>query len=222
MRRSTVVIADRCPLVLLALRKVLAAHHDFKIVASCADGLSCMQAIRDFAPDIAILGLSMPDVVALGIFAVVNSIATRLVFFTESPEEHGLDRLAGAGACSIVPRDAEPEFLVQTLRRVLSGRRSLPASSFEEAKGQNDTVRKSVTALTDRERQIVHLVAKGMSNKEIGRRLNISNGTIKVHLHHIFEKLQINNRTTLAALAISQSDNAHGPLNQVRGSGPNS
>jgi DNA-binding NarL/FixJ family response regulator len=86
MRCSSVVIADRYPLVLLALRNLLAAHRDFKIVASCGDGISCMEAIRTFAPDIAILGFSMADIVALEIFAVVNSIATQLVFFTESSE----------------------------------------------------------------------------------------------------------------------------------------
>ncbi len=59
-----------------------------------------------------------------------------------------------------------------------------------------------LTVLTDRERQIMRLVSEGLSNKEIGRRLNIVDGTIKVHLHHIFQKLEISNRTVLAALAI--------------------
>jgi two-component system nitrate/nitrite response regulator NarL len=115
--------------------------------------------------------------------------------------------------------------LVQTLRRVASGRRSLPASSFEQTifKEQNRILQKSVTVLTDRERQIMHLVAKGLSNKEIGRRLNITDGTIKVHLHHIFEKLEISNRTTLAALVMTQRETIHTPPpeNRVRSSGPN-
>ena len=57
----------------------------------------------------------------------------------------------------------------------------------------------------------MRLVSEGLSNKEIGRRLNITDGTIKVHLHHIFQKLEISNRTVLAALAISQSDRAGSP-----------
>ena len=59
---------------------------------------------------------------------------------------------------------------------------------------------KAVKALTDRERQIVRLVSEGLSNKEIGRRLKITDGTIKVHLHHVFEKLQVSNRTALVAI----------------------
>jgi two-component system nitrate/nitrite response regulator NarL len=69
-------------------------------------------------------------------------------------------------------------------------------------------------ALTQRERQIVHLVCKGLSNKEIGRLLNITDGTIKVHLHKIFEKLRISNRTALVAVYLSSPDN-HGPQDQV-------
>jgi two-component system nitrate/nitrite response regulator NarL len=65
-----------------------------------------------------------------------------------------------------------------------------------------------LAVLTDRERQIMRLVSEGLSNKEIGRRLNVSDGTIKVHLHHIFQKLEISNRTLLAAFAISQDDGA--------------
>jgi two-component system nitrate/nitrite response regulator NarL len=65
-----------------------------------------------------------------------------------------------------------------------------------------------LTVLTDRERQIISLVSEGLSNKEIGRRLNIADGTIKVHLHHIFRKLEISNRTLLAALVISNSGSA--------------
>ena len=66
--------------------------------------------------------------------------------------------------------------------------------------------------LTDRERQIVRMVSEGLSNKEIGRRLNITDGTTKVHLHHIFQKLDVGNRTALAALAISLNDKVNPSL----------
>lgn len=67
--------------------------------------------------------------------------------------------------------------------------------------------------LTDRERQIMRLVSEGLSNKAIGRRLNIADGTIKVHLHHVFQKLQVSNRTVLAALALARvgTSSALGP-----------
>ena len=72
--------------------------------------------------------------------------------------------------------------------------------------------RRLLAVLTDREREIMRLVSEGLSNKAVARRLNISQGTIKVHLHHIYQKLEINNRTVLAALAISQRYGGFGTL----------
>ena len=65
---------------------------------------------------------------------------------------------------------------------------------------------KGLALLKERERQIICLVSEGLSNKEIGRRLNVTDGTIKVHLHHVYQKLNVSNRTSLAALAISQNE----------------
>lgn len=65
---------------------------------------------------------------------------------------------------------------------------------------------KGPVVLTQRERQIMGLVSEGLSNKEIGRRLNVTDGTIKVHLHHIFQKLEISNRASLAAFAVSRQE----------------
>ena len=107
---------------------------------------------------------------------------------------------------------------MQILRQVARGERwlQLPSSQFRE---RNVNAEKAVVALTERERQIMRLVCKGLSNKEIGRRLHIADGTIKVHLHHIFQKLEIGNRTALAALAISneQTSGNRGAGDQGRG-----
>jgi two-component system nitrate/nitrite response regulator NarL len=83
----------------------------------------------------------------------------------------------------------------------------LPLPSSDQVSREQSAVTENVlTVLTDREHQIMRLVSEGLSNKEIGRRLNLSDGTIKVHLHHIYQKLEISNRTVLAALAISQNE----------------
>ena len=210
MRCVSVVIADRHPVVLQGLSNVIGAERDFKIVAHCNDGTSCIEAIRNLAPDIAVLDITMPDMSGTDILAAVNSekIPTRLVFFTASIEDHDLTMLAAAGAYGVVLRDQEPEVLVQTLREVAAGVRQLPLVSSEEAvsRAKEAMTEKSLVGLTERERQIMLLVSEGLSNKEIARRLNVSDGTIKVHLHHIFQKLDISNRTSLAALAISQPE----------------
>jgi two-component system nitrate/nitrite response regulator NarL len=215
MRCTSVVIADRYPVVLLGLSAVLAAHRDFNIVASCSDGTSCIEALRNLAPNIAILDVSMPGVTGLEILSIVNSesLSTRLVFLTASDEDSDLVMSAAADGYSVIPKDVAPEVLVQSLRQIAEGQRLLPLLSSEQAisRGQSAITGNALTTLTDRERQIMRLVSEGLSNKEIGRRLNIADGTIKVHLHNIFQKLEISNRTVLAALAISQNDRAGPP-----------
>ena len=214
MRCTSVVIADRHPVVLQGLTSVLGAESGFKVVASCVDGTNCIEAIRSLVPDIAILDISLPGLTGLEILSIVNSecLSTRLVFFTASVEDHELVISAAAGAYGVILKDVAPEILVETLRQVADGQRLLPLLSFDQAaprEQSNIAITENVLAvLTDRERQIMILVSEGLSNKEIGRRLNIADGTIKVHLHHIYQKLEINNRTVLAALAISNTGRA--------------
>src|SRR6266403_1923642 len=203
------VIADRHPVVLQGMMKALEAEGGFEVVASCSDGTSCIEAIRNMVPDIAILDISMPGLTGLEILTIVNSerLPTRLVFFTASIEDRELVMSAAAGAYGIIPKDAELEILVQSLRQVADGQRLLPLPSAQAVSREQRNIAVSdnaLTVLTDRERQIMRLVSEGLSNKEIGRRLNIADGTIKQHLHHIYQKLEISNRTVLAALAISQ------------------
>jgi two-component system nitrate/nitrite response regulator NarL len=202
-----IVIAHPHPVIVRGLSSVLEAQREFKIVARCADVGSCIEAIRLFRPHITIAGISMPGIGGLEILAFANSESpsTRVVLVATAVEERDLQMLAGAGADAVLPQDVDLEILVQVLRQVAGGQRprSSDRGAFEE---QHATVERGVPALTDRERQIMRLVSEGLSNKEIGRRLNLTDGTIKVHLHHIFEKLEVTNRTALAAFAMSQDD----------------
>src|SRR6266404_3396467 len=212
MRCISVVIADRHPVVLQGLTSVLRPENGFKVVASCSDGKHCIEAIRSLVPDIAILDISLPSLTGLEILTTANSegLSTRLVFFTASVEDRELVISAAAGAYGVILKDMAPEILVQSLRQVADGQRLLPLPPSDQTVPREQrnvaNTENVLTVLTDRERQIMRLVSEGLSNKEIGRRLNIVDGTIKVHLHNIFQKLEISNRTVLAALAISHND----------------
>lgn len=210
---TSLVIADRHPIVLQGLTSALGAQNGLEIVASCSDGPSCMQAIRSLTPDIAILDISMPGLTGLEILTIANSegLSTRLVFFTASVQDHELVVAAAAGAYGVILKDVALEILVKSLRQVASGHKLPPPFSDQALPREQDqrnivVADNLLTVLTDRERQIMALVSEGLSNKEIGRRLNIAGGTIKVHLHHVYQKLEINNRTVLAGLAISHND----------------
>jgi DNA-binding NarL/FixJ family response regulator len=197
---TRVVIADPYPLIRTGLTTVLEAEPDFRIVAQCADSASCIKAIQEFLPDIAIVDVSL-----LEILAVISSegLPTQIILFT-ALEEPELRPFHGRGVHAFVRKDADPQNFLQTLRQVASGQMILqPPLDGQAGSGQPGGDEKAITALTDRERQIMRLISEGLSNKQIGRRLNVADGTIKVHLHHIFEKLQIGNRTSLAALYLN-------------------
>jgi RNA polymerase sigma factor (sigma-70 family) len=158
----------------------------------------------------------MSGLTGLEILTIASSerISTRLVFFTASVQDRELVMAAAAGAYGVLLKDAALDIVVQSLRQVADGQRLLPLPAPghavpREQEQTNIAISENVlTVLTDRERQIMALVSEGLSNKEIGRRLNIADGTIKVHLHHIYQKLEISNRTVLAAFAISHNDSS--------------
>jgi two-component system, NarL family, nitrate/nitrite response regulator NarL len=207
MHRIRVVIADRHPIVRQGLADVLGTERDFRLVACCGDGPSCIEAIRLFVPEIAIVDPTLPDIGGSEILAVTRAekFRTRLVFFAGYIHDSDIASLASGGAYSVISKDIEPKLLLQILRQVANNHRMAPPTPNELEPAEETTKAKAAHApLTDRERQIMRLVSEGLSNKEIARRLNVTDGTIKVHLHHIFQKLEVCNRTVLATLAISQ------------------
>ena len=135
--------------------------------------------------------------------AISEGSQTRVVLLAGRAEVQSIFAVAN-GAYGIVPRDVLPEVLIHDLRQVAAGRRlPIRASPPGAARATTDTSEEVLAALTKRERQIAELVSAGLPNKEIGRQLNLNAGTVKVHLHNIYQKLAINNRTTLTVLAVS-------------------
>src|SRR5438552_9266208 len=176
MRCTSVVIADRHPVVLQGLTSVLGTQNGFKVVACRSDGPSCIEAIRRFVPDIAILDISMPGLTGLEILTIANSerLSTRLVFFTATVQDRELVMSTVAGAYGVILKDVALEIVVRSLRQVADGQRLSPLLPSDQAvprkrEQRNIAIPEKVPAvLTDRERQIMALVSEGLSNKEIG------------------------------------------------------
>src|SRR6184192_2763069 len=131
MRGIRLLIADQRPIVLKGLMSVFAAQRDFEIVASCSSGTSCVEAIRNLAPDLALLEDSLPGVTAFEILAIANAenFRTRLVFFTASGVHGDLAAAIAAGACSEISKCASTETLLQSLRLAAEGISLLPEPS---------------------------------------------------------------------------------------------
>ncbi|WP_338314189.1 LuxR C-terminal-related transcriptional regulator [Bradyrhizobium sp. TM239] len=216
-RRIRLLIVDRQPIVLQGLKSVLGVQQDFDVVASCSDGTSCLEAIRNLTPDVTLVADNLPDLTVPEILAIAKAenLSTRLVLFTESEADRDLAAAIAAGASSVISKHASSDTMLRLLRlmteRSVSREQSdlLPAGEGADRGGKVETM---LELLTHRERQIVRLVSEGMSNKEIARQLNVSPGTVKVHLYNIFQKLEITNRTVLATLALLQRPSGFGLL----------
>jgi RNA polymerase sigma factor (sigma-70 family) len=150
--------------------------------------------------------MNMPGPDGLEVLKIVREemLPTRIVFLAASLSDHEISAAIAGGAFGIMLKETAPDALIDCLRSVADDRKWLPASLTEEAL---DRERKRILeiarldALTQREREVMLLVSHGLSNKEVGRRLNVAEGTVKVHLSSIYEKLAVNNRTALANLA---------------------
>lgn len=207
-KRIRLVIVDRQPIVLQGLKSVLGAQQDFDVVASANDGTSGLEAVRNLTPDVALIADTLPDLTTSEILVIAKAekLSARLVFFTESDIDHDLAAAIAAGACSAISKYAAPATMLRSLRLMTKSGVSLDRSDLAPTggEGEGDKIGKMLELLTQRERQIVRLVSEGMSNKEIARQLDVSQGTVKVHLYNIFQKLEITNRTVLATIALLQ------------------
>ena len=213
MRRVRLVIADRRPIVLQGFASLFAAQTDFELVASCLNGASCLEAIRKLRPDVVLAEDGFSDVTPSEMLAVVSAehLPTRLVLYTASVARGDLAAAITAGACSAISMRERPERVMQSLRLVAA--RPDQARVGEEENGA--LAANALSILTGQEREIMRLVARGLSNQAIARQLNVSLSTIKVRLKHMFEKLEVNNRSELTLLARSQRYGALGVLAAV-------
>ena len=205
-RRIRVVIGDRDPFIVRGLESILAAETGFEVVATCLDGIACMESIRDLSPDLALLCISLPLMSGVQILESINSerLRTRVVFISlPVGDSNGMNALVG-GACQVVPPDVTPQLLIRCLWKVASGER-LPPIAACDCELMLSRQRDSVDAygplpgmLTEREQQIVRLVGDGLSSEEIARQLYLSESAIKVQLNRIYQRLATHNQVVLA------------------------
>jgi len=203
-----IVIADDHPIVLRGLVNVFEAQPDFRVVAACGEGFAALAAIRKYSPDIAILDFRMPNLSGLEILdkIVEEEIPTKIAFLTASASADYVLAAITRRAQAIMLKDLPPETLVNSIRSIAAGRRLVAPEIIQTAIGNEDQrlgeITRIVKDLTAREREVMRFVSKGLSNKEIAKLMALEEGTIKTHLHHVFEKTGLKNRTLLAALAL--------------------
>jgi two-component system, NarL family, nitrate/nitrite response regulator NarL len=203
----SLVLADDHPIVLDGLEALFHLHDDFEILARCGTGDETLAAVRKHQPDVLLLDIKMPGKDAFGVVREMLNLKlrTRVVLLTAELDENSALESSQLGVAGVVTKDMAPKLLVQCVRKVHAGERFLEHSSFSGALekmvrregGEHEVAR----LLSPREIEIVRLLASGLPNKAIGKKLFISEGTVKVHLHNIYEKLQLQSRLALSLYA---------------------
>jgi len=208
--RATVLLADDHPVVLHGLAALLAAHPQFEVVATMSDGAAALAGILDRRPALAVLDVNMPGLSGIEIVQRLQGVTapTRVVVLSASVTEEQVAAAYVAGAAGLLFKDAAADQLAECLGAVLTGERRFPSALLNAGARAQDLAPQDGYAarLTARERELVDLVAEGLPNKVIARRLGLSDGTVKVHLHNVYQKLGVDNRTTLAALALRKAN----------------
>jgi DNA-binding NarL/FixJ family response regulator len=200
------VLADDHPIVLQGLQHLFARHADMEVVASCADADTALAAVREQHPDVVVLDLRMPQRSGLDLLAVFGRElpAIKCVLLTAAITQDQVVEALKRGAMGLVLKESPPEALIDCVRRVSRGEQCFDQDTVTPAlQGSitRDTGTDTASMLTPREMEIVRMVAQGLRNRVIGERLVISESTVKVHLHNIYEKLGIEGRLELVLLA---------------------
>jgi two-component system nitrate/nitrite response regulator NarL len=205
---TSLVVADGDPVVLLGLSTLLGQEPDFKVIAMCKEGDAALEAILKYSPTIALLDLNLPKMSGLEVLAraSMQMPATRVVFFTSSTKHRGVLVAVRRGARGIITKESLADTLIRCLRRVSSGQRCLPRALMMKERQRLSQIAAINATLTAREREVVRIAAEGLCNKRLAARLGISEGTAKLHLHHVYSKTGTSSRSALASLALCLAD----------------
>jgi two-component system response regulator DegU len=209
-----VVIADDHALFRDGLRKILSLEKDILVVGEAANGEEIPRVVERTKPDVLLLDLKMPkgDVVQNLLDAAARSPTTRVIILTAFSDEENVLNAAKGGAKGYVPKGVPSATLLQAIKIVQNGGswidKEIPSwETFEEIVRDQSNSREaapqlddSIKALTKREMEILRLVAEGLTNEEIGKKIFISEKTVKTHLTNIFDKLKVNNRFKAALM----------------------
>ncbi len=201
------VLADDHPIVLHGLQRLFERYPDLSVVAACADGASTIEAVRTLRPDILVLDLRMTGQSGLDVLRVLSRerLPGRAILLTAAVRDDEVVEAMQLGAMGIVLKDAAPDTLIDCIRRVHNGEqwieREIVTRAFKTVLDRESASMEAEATLTPREIEIVRMVAKGLRNKAIAEQLAISEGTVKVHLHNIYQKFSVDGRLELVLCA---------------------
>ena len=204
-----ILVADDHAIFRDGLRKLLEGADDVQIIGEASNGVECTKMLAKLKPDILLLDLRMPEKDGLGVLEEINfdSLPTRVIVLTAAEDDRDVVRAMRLGARGVVLKQSASDLFLKSIRKVADGEIWLDNRMTAEVidafkKSAEAGQRREKPLLSDREKEIVQLVAQGFRNREIGEKLFISEQTVKNHLHNIFDKLGVSDRLELALYAI--------------------
>ena len=201
------VLVDDHPIILDGLEQLFHLEQDFKVLARCTNGEEALRAVRRHRPDILVLDIRMPGMGGLAVVREMKKekLLTRVVLLTAALDEHEAMEAIRLGVGGVVLKEMAPQLLVQCIRKVHTGEQWVERRSFSNVlqtlMHREAGTRHLAGVLTPREMEVVRYVASGLQNKGIAAKMAISEGTVKIHLHHIYEKLNVGGRLELTLYA---------------------
>jgi DNA-binding NarL/FixJ family response regulator len=205
--RIRVALADDHPIVLDGLEQLFRVEPDIAVVARCRNADEALRALRAESPDVLVLDLLMPGGGGLDLLRAMGDKDrhTRIILLTAVIDDDQLLEAIRLGAQGVVLKDMAPQLLVEAIREVHAGgqwlEQGLGGRALRRLLSREKRASEAARLLSSREREIVRLVAAGLRNRAIADRLSISEGTVKVHMHNIYEKLDLNGRVELTNYA---------------------
>ena len=201
------VLAESYPILLEGMKHMFRSEPGFSVLACCTDGDEVLRAVQRHRPDVLVLDIRLPGKSVLALLREVASkfAPTRLVLLAESPSEDEVVEGVRHGARGLVLKSMPSRLLVQCVRKVHRGGTWFEEHSVgrtvDRLMRQDAGQRAVAELLTRRELDVLRMAVRGESNKEIADKLAVCEGTVKAHLHHVYEKLNVKGRLELVLYA---------------------
>jgi two-component system, NarL family, nitrate/nitrite response regulator NarL len=202
-----IVLADNHPIVIEGLKGLIAGEPDMNIVAACSSGAEALEALREKRADVLLASLDLPDISGLDLLRTLRleDLDTRCVLFVGSIGDEDAAEAMRLRVEGILLKEMPTRLVLQCIRKVHDGGRWVETQSMtrvvDRLQAQQNGRGEFLERLSPREQEVTRLVMSGLNNKDIAATLSLSVGTIKIHLHNIYEKLGLRSRLELAAYA---------------------
>ena len=201
--RTTVLVADDHPLFRDGIARAVGQRDDLELVAAVGDGREALDSIRRHAPDVAVLDVRMPELDGVEVLKAIQTeeLATRVLLLSAYTDSAIVYAAVTAGAGGYLSKDADRQAICEAIAAVARGEPALDplvhAGLFEEVRRHRAPPEPPL--LTDREQQVLTMIARGLTAPTIATHLEISATTVKTHLAHLYEKLGVSDRAAAVA-----------------------